>query len=159
NMDSVEGLAATAFDIEADGVHDPVGAGKNRGNRGLIMHISFDRLLTHHHVRPEGNGTRSGQREAARTLNPRSSKCRMTRCPRKPVAPNTVATLPRLGVPCSEFTASSDPPDPAATFRSRRMSVAHAPPEQAARRSARGPASLRTGATGLRAVARTVRNP
>src|SRR5262249_34855916 len=52
NMDSVEGLAATAFDVEADSVHDPVGAGENRGNRGLIMHISFDRLLTHH-VRPE----------------------------------------------------------------------------------------------------------
>ena len=48
NMDSVEGLAATAFDVEADGVHDPVDAGKHRGDRGLIMHIGSDRLLTHH---------------------------------------------------------------------------------------------------------------
>jgi hypothetical protein len=48
NVDSMEGLAAIAFDVEADGVHDPVGADKHRGDRGLIMHIGSDRLLTHH---------------------------------------------------------------------------------------------------------------
>jgi hypothetical protein len=52
NMDSVEGLAATAFDVEADGVHDPIGADKCRGDRGLIMHIGSDRLLSHH-ARPQ----------------------------------------------------------------------------------------------------------
>ena len=46
NMDSAEGLVATTFDVEADGVHDPVGAGKHRGDRGFIMHIGSDRLLT-----------------------------------------------------------------------------------------------------------------
>ena len=48
NMDSVEVLAATAFDVEADGVHDPVCADKHRDDRGLIMHIGSDRLPTHH---------------------------------------------------------------------------------------------------------------
>ena len=52
DVDSVEGLVATALDIEADGVDGPVGVGQRHSDRGLVVHIGTDRLHTHL-VRPE----------------------------------------------------------------------------------------------------------
>ena len=55
DMDGAEGLAAAAFDVEADGVHGPEGAGERRGNGGLVMHVGPDRLQ--HPPRPAQGAT------------------------------------------------------------------------------------------------------
>ena len=158
NMDSVEGLAATTFDVEADGVHDPVGAGKHRGDRGLIMHIRSDRLLTHH-VRP--GRQRHALRAARGGPNPESTVKQMSDDPMPKEAGRAKYGYDPPAARCAMLGIYHQPdaPDPAATFRSRRRFVAHALPERAARHSAHSPPSLRSGAIRLPAIARTARNP
>ena len=87
DMHRIEGFPA-ALDIKADGVDGTVGAEESRSDRSLVMDISFRR------TRPasawDADPTRSGWRDAARTWNLWSSRCRTIRRPRNPVPPKTV---------------------------------------------------------------------
>ncbi len=47
DVNSAESLPAATVGVKADGVHGPVGTGKRRCDRGLLVHIGSDRIRSY----------------------------------------------------------------------------------------------------------------
>jgi hypothetical protein len=120
HMDREKGVAS-ALDVQADGVHDGNGIADRRQNGSIVIDVGLHRFDVRRASRKE-HRLRSGCRDAIRTVKLASRRWRTMRRPRKPVPPNTAASmrspsiglryLPRARVRAAFFAAAERTAEP-----------------------------------------------